>query len=273
MSDSDILRDTYSVFVENQKKLLSLAIGRVALFLLTSSVLAAAAISVGQPLPTLISVGFVALLGVYCVSKIAVPLHRLFLLPSSGENRPAMRRVRTREILQYAGAMTSVGAVMGAIMFVFALGAVSLLVGSGSNSATVNIPVGFYGVGALVVLLVGYVGFRISPLLPAAAVDVRLTMSEAWNTTHDMSGTFIKALVGIGGTALLIGAAFGAGAFYALEAASLGQGLALVAGGFVALQAAFWTATLLSLVFMSVMYDKVIEERLVDDRMREFQVI
>jgi hypothetical protein len=85
-----------------------------------------------------------------------------------------------------------------------------------------------------------------------------------------MSGTFIKALVGIGGVALLIGAAFGAGAFYALEAASLGQGLALVAGGFVALQAAFWSATLLSLVFMSVMYDKVVEVRLLDDRMKVF---
>ncbi|MEC9196417.1 MAG: hypothetical protein VX974_02315 [Pseudomonadota bacterium] len=204
------------------------------------------------------------------MSKIAVPLHRFFLLPSSDEGRPAMRRVKTREILQYAGAVTSVGAVMGAILFAFALGAVSLLVGSGSNSATVNIPVGFYGVGVLVVLLVGYVGFRISPLLPAAAVDVRLTMSEAWHTTHDMSGTFIKALVGIGGVALLIGAAFGAGTFYALEAASLGQGLALVVGGFVALQAAFWTATLLSLVFMSVMYDKVIEVRLLDDRMKVF---
>jgi hypothetical protein len=270
MSDLALTKNTFSVFKEHHKKMLALAIGKIVVFLFASSVLAAAAISVGQPLPTLISVGFVALLGVYCVSKIAVPLHRFFLLPSSDEDRPTMRRVKTREILQYAGAMTSVGAVMGAILFVFALGAVSLLIGSGSNGATVSIPVAFYGVGALVVLLVGYVGFRISPLLPAAAVDVRLTMTEAWHTTHDMSGTFIKALVGIGGVALLIGAAFGAGAFYALEAASLGQGLALVAGGFVALQAAFWSATLLSLVFMSVMYDKVVEVRLLDDRMKVF---
>jgi hypothetical protein len=258
------------VFKEHRKKMLAMALGKIVVFLFASSILAAASISVGQPLPALISVGFVVLLGVYCVSKIAVPLHRLFLLPSSDGGRQSMRRVRTREILQYAGALTSVGAVMGAILFVFALGAVSLLVGSGSNSATLNIPVGFYGVGVLVVLMVVYVGFRISPLLPAAAVDVRLTMSEAWQTTHDLSGTFLKALFGIGGVALVTGAAFGVGAFFAIEAAGLVQGIALVVGGFIALQVAFWVATLLSLVFMSVMYDKVIEERLLDDRMKVF---
>ena len=273
MSDFALIKDTFSEFSKHQKKLFSIIIGKVVVFLLVSSILTVATVTIGQPLSILVAAGFLFLFALFTLSKIAIPLHRFFLLSNPAEDRVQTRRVRTRDVLQYSGALTSICAIMGAIVFLFALAAVSLMVGSSSGVALMDLPFGVYGVAVLVLVLALYFGFRLSPLLSASAVDVRLSITEAWNTTHDLSGAFLKALIAFGGVALVFGAAIGSGTFYAIEAASLGQVLALAVGGFIALQVAFWVATILSLVFISVIYDQVIEDRLVEDRMKVFQAI
>lgn len=188
------------------------------------------------------------LLQLFTALWVAVAWHRFILR----EEVPAgiVPHFHGRAMLRYLGVgllytlLIMLAAIPLAVLASFIVGPMALLEQGPGASLTF---------GALVFVPVTYLALRLSPILPAAALEERLPLREAWYRTG-ASGTtiLVLALVAIIANALLN-----------LPSAFLAQGL--VGAAFVYSFLAHWLALLVGVSLVTTIHGHYIEERPLND--------
>lgn len=189
----------------------------------------------------------ISLVSIFCGSWIAVAWHRFVLL---GE-RPVgwVPRLHGERMLVYFGRSLLIGLMIA--LLELALG-VPLLFLTGMVGAVARpvAAVGFaVGLVALIAALVT-VGFRLSPMLPAAALGAASGPRIAWSATR-----------GHGGTLLAIAVAFLAAAFAVLLVEALFSRLGLGIFALAWQVVAGWALTLVLLSLFTTVYGHFVEGR------------
>lgn len=204
----DIVRECWTFFLDRRRALVQACSLWFVLLLLVSVVTRALMGPMELPDPDM-APGQVALppgIGALVVLKLAealvlaaasVALHRSVLLD---EPLPPLLRIDARSV-RYA--LRMVGVVLAAMVPVIAIILVALLLGGG-GAASLQLAI----LPSMFVMLL--VICRLHPVLPAAALDVRASFSEAWERTRSqgfrllLGAIILLAPVMVGGTLILL---------------------------------------------------------------------
>ena len=178
------------------------------------------------------------ILWLFVFSWVAVAWHRFILK----EERPGLLPpLRTDLVWPYLGRSILIAIIL--IVAAIPLGFVFTLVAGGSQSLVVASIVGL-----LMALVLGWIGTRLSLVLPASAVERSMSLGESWAATAPASGAIFLVVLILALINFVLGSLFG----LALGDSLVSAALSLIVQ---------WFLTMLGLSILTTLYGHLVERR------------
>jgi hypothetical protein len=208
-----------------------------------------AVVIVGQGAPmAMIMLIPVVVLGFYLFGLIAVAWHRYVLLEEHPEGW--WPKPLGGGAWRYIGRLVLIGLIIG-----LPIGIVAMAVVAGTMDPNAISPNMGPAIGVIVVLglIGGWIGYRLSIILPAVAVDQTMSMGESWKVTKAKAGGIFLVMILIGVFQFLLDLPGAIVAEAGGDAGTMFYGLYSVVTG--------WFNAMLGLSILTTMYGSLVEER------------
>lgn len=249
MNGMDIIRHGIDMLLRNLSQALRISAGPFVLLFLATLVLAAIGLGAADVNPETGEItgsigggalgGLIGLLlGLLVFSWVAVAWHRYVLL----EERPAglLPAFRSELVWPYLGRSVLIAVIL--IVAAIPLGLLLGLVFAAGQSVAATVIVGL-----VMWIVLGWLGMRLSLVLPARAVDKPITFGESWAATAPASGAIALVVVVLGVLNVLLSLLFAQ-----VGANVVGTLLGLI------LQ---WFTTMIGLSVLTTLYGSLVERR------------